>query len=66
MEFLGDQTMKVNQLIKMLQTLPPDTKILGWIDGETIVPHETDVLDYCGESKDVHLNFINSDAYAAN
>jgi hypothetical protein len=58
--------MNASQLIKMLQTLPPDTKIFGWIDGETIMPHETEGLDYCAESKDVHLNFINSNAYAAN
>jgi hypothetical protein len=58
--------MTANQLIKMLEKLPPDTIVLGWMDGETLTPYDLDELDYCAESKNVLLDFKNSDEYASN
>ncbi len=58
--------MTASQLIQMLEKLPPDTVILGWMDGRTITPHEVENLDYCAKSKTVLLDFLNSDEYAAN
>ncbi len=57
--------MTANQLIKLLEKLPPDTIVLGYMDGETLTPHDIDELDYCAESKNVLLDFKNLDEYAA-
>ena len=56
--------MTANQLIKMLESVPPDTIVLGWIDGDTITPYELDNLDYCAESGNVLIDFKNTDEYA--
>jgi hypothetical protein len=57
--------MTASQLIQMLTKLPPDTVILGWIDGGTIRPHELEDLAYCAHSNTALIDFLNSDEYAA-
>ena len=57
--------MTAQQLIAMLQKLPPETLILGWIDGGTINPHEVTELDYYKHANTAVLDFINTDEYAA-
>jgi len=53
--------MTAQKLITMLQKLPPDAKIVGWIDGDVIQFHEVDTIDYCAVDNDAHINFLNTD-----
>lgn len=57
--------MTAQQLIAMLQKLPPKTQVFGWIDGGTISPHEVNELDFCPESNTVLIDFINTHEYAS-
>jgi hypothetical protein len=58
--------MTAQELITILQTLHPNTRVTVWNDGEEHDIFETDTIDYDDETKTAQINTRNSDQYANN
>lgn len=56
--------MTIEKLISLLQTLPPETEVTVWHDGEEHRIYEIDTLDHDSETGTVQINTVNSEYYA--